>query len=407
MANQADVRVRLSAEGQAEVIAAFQKIASEGKKSGEQTSAAYKELNSQLGDVAKTLAGGLGIVLVAEKFRAFFQSTLEGAETMTRLSKQTGLSTNLIQGFGRAARETGVDQEAANNALAKFTVNVGKAGIGSKASRDALSDLGISIKDFTKLAPDQQFAEVAQKLAAIPDPARRARDEVALFSRAGVQLDQALVNVGKEGLDPFIRHMKDLGVFLDSESIASIRGAAESFKNLGDTVKGLATQFLTGLVPGLQAASDELLRATTGPGVSGFKKLGEAIGDVFRTVVNYLEHTANNIAGIVAKTMIFLEHLGAAGAALATGQVAKVKQILEEAGREMDAVTEANKERNKEADDRLNKPLEKPKAETAGAGGGGEELRARPPRRSPKRASSSSPRASRMSSSSTRRTRPS
>jgi len=303
MANQADVRVRLSAEGQAEVIAAFQKIASEGKKSGEQTGEAYKELNNQLKDVAKTLTGGLGIVLVADKFAEFFKSTLEGAETMTRLSRQTGLSTDLIQGFGRAARETGVDQETANNALAKFTVNVGKAGVGSKASRDALTDLGISIKDFTKLSPDQQFAQVAQKLAAIPDPARRARDEVALFSRAGVQLDQALVAVGKEGLDPFVEKMKALGIFLDQESIASIKGAAESFKNLGDTVKGLATQFLIGLVPGLQAASDELLKATTGPGVSGFKALGEVIGDVFRTAVNYIEHAGNNIAGLVAKTV--------------------------------------------------------------------------------------------------------
>jgi len=349
-----DTRVRLSAEGQAEVIAAFQKVASEGKKAGAEASAGFKELNNQLKDVAKTLVGGLGVVLIAEEFKEFFKSTLEGVETMTRLSKQTGLSTNLIQGFGRAARETGVDQETANNALAKFTVNVGKAGIGSKQSRDALTDLGISIKDFSQLAPDAQFQLVAQKLAAIPDPARRARDEVALFSRAGVQLDQALQAVGREGLDPFIQHMKDLGVFLDSETIASIKNAAEKFKDLGDTVKGLATQFMVGLVPGLQAAADELLKATTGPGVNGFKQLGQIIGDVFETAVNYLEHTANNIAGIVAKTMIFLGALGNAGAALVTGQASKIKQIIQEAGSEMDAVQQANEERNREADNRLN-----------------------------------------------------
>lgn len=369
MANQADVRVRLSAEGQAEVIAAFQKIASEGKKSGHDASESYKELNNQLKDVAKTLTGGLGIVLIAEKFREFFKSTLEGAETLTRLSRQTGLSTDLIQGFGRAARETGIDQETANNALAKFTVNVGKAGIGSKASRDALTDLGISIKDFSKLTPDQQFAQVAQKLAAIPDPARRARDEVALFSRAGVQLDQALVAVGKSGIDPFVEKMKSLGVFLDQESIASIKGAAESFKNMGDTVKGLATQLLIGLVPGLQAAADELLRATTGPGVSGFKKVGEIIGDVFRTAINYLEHAGNNIAGLAAKAVVVFKSLKDQAANIF--DPAAVKRIAQAAGREIDAIQQANEERNKEADDRLAKPLDKPKAEAAGAAGGG------------------------------------
>ena len=369
MANQADVRVRLSAEGQAEVIAAFQKIASDGKKAGAEAGSAFKDLNEQLGGVAKTLAGGLGIVLVAEKFKEFFKSTLEGSENLTRLSKQTGLSTDLIQGFGRAARETGVDQEVANNALAKFTVNVGKAGIGSKASRDALTDLGISIKDFSKLAPDQQLQLVAQKLAAIPDPARRARDEVALFSRAGVQLDQALQSVGREGLSPFIEHMKALGIFLDTDSIASIKGAAESFKNLNDTVKGLATQFLTGLVPGLQAATDELLKATTGPGISGFKKVGEIIGDVFRTAINYLEHAGNNIAGFAAKAVVIFKGLKDQAANIFSPS--EVKRLAQQMNAELDAIQQANEERNKEADDRLAKPLEKPKADV-GAGRGGE-----------------------------------
>jgi hypothetical protein len=352
MASTPDVRVRLSAEGQAEVIAAFQKIASEGKKSGAEAGAAFKELNNQLKDVGKTLVGGLGMVLIAEEFKEFFKSTLEGVETMTRLSKQTGLSTNLIQGFGRAARETGVDQETANNALAKFTVNVGKAGIGSKASRDALTDLGISIKDFSKLAPDAQFQLVAQKLAAIPDPARRARDEVALFSRAGVQLDQALQAVGREGLDPFIQHMKDLGVFLDTETIGSIKGAAESFKNLGDTVKGLATQFLTGLVPGLQAAADELLRATTGPGVNGFKEVGKIIGEVFATAVNWLEHAGNGLAAWAAKAVIQFQSLG--------DQVknifnpTEVVRLVKDMDAQLKAVDDARAERNQEADNRLN-----------------------------------------------------
>jgi len=154
MANQADVRVRLSAEGQAEVIAAFQKIASEGKKSGKEAEGGMKGLNDQLKEVAKTLTGGIGIILVAEKFREFFKSTLEGVENLTRLSAQTGISTNAIQGFQRAARETGVSQEVVNAGLAKFTVAVGKAEVGSKQSAAALSDLGISVRDFSKIYPD-------------------------------------------------------------------------------------------------------------------------------------------------------------------------------------------------------------------------------------------------------------
>lgn len=359
MANQADVRVRLSAEGQAEVIAAFQKVASAGKKSGHEAAAGMHELNEKLKEVGKTLTGGIGIVLVAEKFAEFFKSTLEGVEVLDRLSKQTGLSTTTIQGYQRAARETGIDQETVNNALAKFTVNVGKAGVGSKGAAAALSDLGISVRDFSKLSPDAQLGLVASRLAAITDPARRARDEVALFSKAGVALDQTLIKVGTEGLTPFIKHLQDLGIFLDTDSIEAIRGANESFKNMGDTIKGIATQFLTGLVPGMAAAADELARVTNSDGVSGLKKVGEAVGYAFRLVVNALEHTGNNVAALIVKTQIFFSSIGSQVKNIFNP--AEVKRLAQQAQAAIDEVSAENERRNKEADDRLNAQPENPK----------------------------------------------
>jgi hypothetical protein len=372
VSNNRDVRVRLSAEGQAEVIAAFQKMASEGKKAGAETGEAMKELNNQLKEVGKTLIGGIGITLVAEKFTEFFKSTLEGSEALTRLSKQTGLSTDAIQGMQRAARETGVAQEVVNAGLAKFTVAVGKAEIGSKLSAGALSDLGISIKDFSKLKPDEQLQLVAAKLSAITDPARRARDEVALFGRAGVELDQTLVNVGKEGFEPFIQHLKDIGIFLDADAIDSLKAANESFRNLGDTVKGLATQFLTGLVPGLQAAVDELGRATNSDGMSGLKRAGELVGDVFRAVVNALEHTGNNVAALIVKTQIFFTTLKDQAKNIL--DPAEVKRLAQQSAAAIAEVQAENDRRNKEADDRQNAKLPPPEKqkEAATTGGGGE-----------------------------------
>jgi hypothetical protein len=319
MANQADVRVRLSAEGQAEVIAAFQKIASEGKKAGHEAGEGMKELNKQLLEVGKVLSGGIGIVLVAEKFKEFFKSTLEGAENMTRLSKQTGISTDAIQGMGRAARETGVSQEIVNNGLVKFTAAVGKAEIGSKQSTTALSDLGIAVKDFQKLTPDQQLQLVAKRLSDIADPARRARDEMALFGRAGVTLDQALIKVGEEGLGPFIKHMQDLGIFLDTETIESLKSTAESFKNLNDQIKGVATTFLAGLAPALSQAADSLVKATT-QGTGGLKDLGEEAGFVLKAILLAMEVVGKAIGATVAAAVSNFQTIAEAAMDVITGQ---------------------------------------------------------------------------------------
>lgn len=327
MANQADVRVRLSAEGQAEVIAAFQKIASEGKKAGHEAADGMKELNEKLKEVGKVLTGGIGIVLIAEKFAEFFKSTLEGAEQLSRLSKQTGVTTTAIQAFQRAARDTGIAQEIVNAGIAKFSVSVGKAEVGSKASALALSDLGISVREFSKLKPDAQLEQVAKKLAAIPDPARRARDEVALFGKAGVQLDQALVRLGAEGFEPFIKHLQDLGVFLDTESVESIKHAAEGFKELGDTVKGVATQFLAGLLPGLSAATDELVKSTTS-GTNGMRELGNITGIVLKGILLAFEAVGKGIGATIAAGVENIKGISQATALALTGQFTAAAQTL-------------------------------------------------------------------------------
>lgn len=327
MANQADVRVRLSAEGQAEVIAAFQKIASEGKKAGHEAADGMKELNEKLKEVGKVLTGGIGIVLIAEKFAEFFKSTLEGAEQLSRLSKQTGVTTTAIQAFQRAARDTGIAQEIVNAGIAKFSVSVGKAEVGSKASALALSDLGISVREFSKLKPDAQLEQVAKKLAAIPDPARRARDEVALFGKAGVQLDQALVRLGAEGFEPFIKHLQDLGVFLDTESVESIKHAAEGFKELGDTVKGVATQFLAGLLPGLSAATDDLVKSTTS-GTNGMRELGNITGIVLKGILLAFEAVGKGIGATIAAGVENIKGISQATALALTGQFTAAAQTL-------------------------------------------------------------------------------
>jgi len=328
MANQADVRVRMSAEGQAEIIAAFQKVAAEGKKSGHDAAAGFEELNKKLLEVGKVLTGGIGVVLIAEKFREFFKSTLEGVESLTRLSKQTGVSTDAIQAFGRAARDTGVGQEVVNNGLVKFTAAVGKAEIGSKQSAAALSDLGISVRDFSKLSPDQQLEKVAQKLAAIPDPARRARDEVALFGRAGVELDQALIKLGNEGFAPFIAHLQALGIYMDAESIESLKRSAESFKELGDTVKGLATQFLVGLVPALKQSTDEFIRLAASSDKTS-KSFGQIVGDKLKGITDWSIDAYKQFQALYKITVLFGQALSTALGSVLHGDLQNAKAAFD------------------------------------------------------------------------------
>lgn len=298
--NQQDVRVKLSAEGMAEVIQAFQKVSDAAKKSGKETETAFAAVNKQFSELGRNLVGGLGIAVVADKLAELFNKTLESAEAMTRLRAQTGLSTDAQQALGRAARETGIDMDAVNSGIVRFTASTGKAEIGSKQSADALADLGLKAKDLASLTADQRIVAVATALSKIPDPARRARDEAALFGRAGVELDQALVKVGTEGLDPFLKKLQDLGLYLDTNTIKQMLALKEQLRDAGDQVKGLATQFLSGLVPALSAAVESMTKATTGGGISGFQQLGKIVGTVFDGVVLAVETIGKAVGATVA-----------------------------------------------------------------------------------------------------------
>jgi hypothetical protein len=372
MANQADVRVRLSAEGQAEVIAAFHKVASEGKKAGHEASEGFGELNKKLLEVGKSLTGAIGVVLIAEKFHEFFKSTLEGADALDRLSKQTGVSTTAIQAFSRAARDTDVSQEAVNNGLVKFTVAVGKAEIGSKQSAAALSDLGISVRDFSKLSPDQQLEKVAQKLAAIPDPARRARDEVALFGKTGVELDQALIKIGNEGFAPFIAHLQQLGVFLDGESIESLKRSAESFKELGDTVKGVATQFLVGLVPALQQSTDEFIRLAASSDKTS-RSFGQIVGDKLKGITDWSIDAYKQFQALYKITVLFGQALSTALGSVLHGDLQTAKAAFNNFREQYNELERGFLADRAAREARLKAPpAEGPKTDAPGRGGGAE-----------------------------------
>lgn len=372
MANeQKDVRVRFSAEGIAEVVSAFQKISSEGKKSAKETGGAFAELKDQFTEVGKSLLAGLSIVYAADKLKELFKQTLENAEALTRLSAQTGLSTATIQAFGRAARETGIGADSANAGIQKFTAAVGKAQLSSGATRTALSDLQIDLKSFSNLSPDEKFQLVAERLASIPDPARRARDELALFSKGGIELDQALVKVGEEGIGPFIAKLKELGLFLDQEAINNLLSLKERLRDLHDEAQGLGQQFILGLVPGISQAVQGLTKASSAG--EGFKAVGKLIGDTILFLQQGFQGLGIWIGAIMARASVVFTTYGQVVSDVLGRDFKKAREDYAAGMRQIQAINEAALEDQKRLENEIANGPKSPEAPEARGGGGGEQ----------------------------------
>lgn len=301
--NQQNVLVKLSAEGEEQVVAAFDKMAEAAKNRGKETEGSLASVKEAAAELGKTLAGLFALERVVDGFKEMVAGAIETGETLQHLHQQTGISTDSLQAYAYAAKMAGVDQEAMTQGMTRLARSIYQAQNGSKQAADALSAIGLSVKDFVGLTPEQQFDKVAKAIGGMEDKTKQQAVAMALMGRGGAQLARVFSEVAEQGLGSYIEKMKQLGIYQSPEMIQSFTEVADRMKELKGEVHGLATQFASGLAPAISQAMESLMKATTGPGIDGFKTLGEYIGTVIKTIILGLE-TIGTAIGVTAGEIV-------------------------------------------------------------------------------------------------------
>ena len=330
MANE-DVAVRLTAEGVAQVVSAFRTVSAEGKKAGEEGGAAFKELSEQIKEAGIELIGFLAVGKLIDAFKESIEGVFENAETIQNFAKATGLSTDAIQGLQAAAKDAGVDFGTVESAINKMTVTIGKANSGVAAAVQPFDQLNIKLSDFKKLSPDQQFNLLITKLAGIESPAQRATTGVQLFGKQFQEIEPLIEEVNEKGLQSYIDHLREIGVLMDGETVASVKDVGDQMLELKQRAEGLTTQFISGLIPALQQGLDGFLKASN-DGADGLKTVGEAVGTVLKGVVLVAIIVAKTIADVIGsavqQTKTYINSTADALAHLAAGDFSEAGQSL-------------------------------------------------------------------------------
>ncbi|UNJ99910.1 hypothetical protein MMB19_14410 [Ralstonia insidiosa] len=224
-----------------------------------------------------SLAAAFTIGAIVAKFKALTNEVQDNALAMGKLAKQTGLSTDAIQVYMKAAGPSAAAQEALTKGLQKFSITAGQAELGSKKMTIALGEMGVKSSDFSKMNMDEKLQTLTTKLAGIEDPAQRAAIAVTFFGKGAQGMLAALDKVAHEGFDTLLSKLKEMGLYLDRDTIAAMARVKRDMKEMGETSKGLATQFLTGLMPAVSDAMSGIVRDTN-KGASGFLILGQKVG---------------------------------------------------------------------------------------------------------------------------------
>jgi len=238
------------------------------------------ELDRVKGELKKTDSGvsalsgafkNLGGIVATFSMAAVVTQAMQAAGALNDTAVKTGMSVDALQRLQFAATLSGGSLEGVSGAVARMQKALVGAEEGGKEAVAALDRLGLSAQQILALAPDKQFEAIAQKIAAIEDPAERTTAAMALFGRSGAELIPTLVALGANG-EEVAAQLSAIGGPVSAQAIANVDTLGDQLDVLTTGAKNTAIELTalasTILVPLLRETNEWIksLRILTGGG---------------------------------------------------------------------------------------------------------------------------------------------
>ena len=163
-------------------------------------------------------------------------------------SEAIGITTDALQELQYAAQLSGVSADVLQGSLQKLTKNLGDAAMGGTSAKKSLDELGLSGSELSTIPLDQALSRIADKLAAVENPAQRATLATDLFGKSGLAMVNMLAD-GSAGLEAMAAEAQSLGVVINRDVIYNAAEAADKLDAMSMVVSANLTAALVNLMP--------------------------------------------------------------------------------------------------------------------------------------------------------------
>ena len=271
--------VRLAVEGGGKVKAELVSVGQSGERSLKKIDAAGTRASrglSNLTDWAKTLrvgmralGGALAGVAAAGGLATLIDRSISAADAVGTTADKIGVGVEALQELRYAAQRASVEQRTMDMALQRFTRRVAEAAKGTGEAKQALSDMGIALKDQhgNIRRSEDLLNDVAEAFRRTTNPAERLRLAFKLFDSEGVAMVNMLVG-GSQALEATRRRARDLGIVLDEDLVRNAEKARDELDTLGRVISANLTRAVLDLAPVIADASSELADLARSAGVA-------------------------------------------------------------------------------------------------------------------------------------------
>jgi hypothetical protein len=261
-------------------------------KIGADVSGASKGINDLKGQVgglsnavesgAQTLMRFAAVAVAGLGLKNAIANALEFGDAMTKMSQQTGMSTDAVQRLDFIASQTGTSIESIVGAVGKMQRAMVDSADGGKKLAEAIGYSHDQVVALFAMSPDEQFMTLAAEIAAISDPAEQTAAAMAAFGKSGAELLPTLKAIGEdaEGLSAAF---DEVGGPVSADAIKALDDMGDAASRVGTATKSFAAELIALAAPAVIAAMDTVtaffggLRVLTGQGANEMVNLDNKI----------------------------------------------------------------------------------------------------------------------------------
>jgi phage-related protein len=214
----------LGVDADTKAVKGFDKAVDGASRSMQKSATAATKL---AGSIKTAIGAYLGFATVRAAKRSLDEYAAS-ADKAAKASQQLGISAEDYQALGHAAELSGATMDDLTTGMRNLARTAADAAGGAKASKEAYSKLGISVRDANGNVKPQVdlLKEVAARFATMEDGTAKTAIGMKLFGRSAGNLIP-LLNAGAEGINGMTAEAHALGLVVSNEAAA----AAEKYND--------------------------------------------------------------------------------------------------------------------------------------------------------------------------------
>ena len=204
------------------------------------------------------------VLKVAEHIRNVSNSVVSAAiefsnyaDSFDKMSQRVGMSSETLSELSYAATLSGTSIERVEDSFKGLTQKIVEA-VNKGGDADALfSSIGLSAQDLAASSPEEQFYKIADAIANISDPTRRAAVAMQIFGESGHEL-LPLLSGGSAGLNEMRTEARELGATVSTSAASMGAEFGDAMTRIKTATNGIKNTFLNALTPVLIGVADRL-----------------------------------------------------------------------------------------------------------------------------------------------------